>query len=231
MVDYIMTDRSVILVGGVKMPRIVDKEQKKKQIALLALDIFADHGFEGASVSQIAEAAGIGKGTVYEYFESKEDLAFAAIHAWMEEMEKGAEELLGSIDDPVERLRRYVDAAMEAFVGDPRTVRLSVAIFQMLIAGSWLDPRRNLIREMFAGMRKSLVSILLEGVSRGIFRPEVARAAETIAINLIAYLDGIGLHYLMSAREFDLREQVRFVLDRMLAGLAPAATDSEEGGS
>ena len=53
--------------------------------------------------------------------------------------------------------------------------------------------------------------ILLEGVSAGCFRPEIARDAEKIAIDLLAYLDGIFLHAMLSDPQFlDLKAQLAF---------------------
>lgn len=52
---------------------------KREQILVAACEIFGTKGFHSANISDIAEAAGIGKGTVYEYFKSKNDLFFEAI--------------------------------------------------------------------------------------------------------------------------------------------------------
>jgi hypothetical protein len=79
----------------------------------------------------------------------------------------------------------------------------------------------DLIREGFREFRKIITDILLEGVSKAIFRPEIAKDAEKIAINLAAYLDGIGLHYYMSKNYFDLKEQVDAYLEELLESLKP----------
>jgi len=202
------------------MPKIVDKERRRSQIALRAVDVFAEHGFETTSISQIAEAVGIGKGTVYEYFDSKEDLVTHAITAWVEQASRLAAGQLDGLDDPAERLRRFAELSMEAFISDERTVKVGIAIFQSLLSGG-VPAHHDLIREMFRGFRKTIIDILLDGVARGVFRPEVARDAERIAINLTAYLDGIGLHYYMSKDYIDLKEQVSFHIDHLLPSLAP----------
>ena len=69
---------------------------------------------------------------------------------------------------------------------------------------------------------------LLEGVSKGVFRPEIAKDAEKIAINLAAYLDGIALHHFMSKDFFDLKEQVDSYLEELLGSLK--MHHPEEGG-
>lgn len=53
-------------------------EDRKQQILEAAVGVFGRKGFDGANVSDIAEAAGMGKGTIYLYFQSKEEI-FRAI--------------------------------------------------------------------------------------------------------------------------------------------------------
>lgn len=56
------------------MPKIVRKNQKKRAIALASIELFAKDGFAKTSVDSIAKAADVGKGTVYLYFDSKEEI-------------------------------------------------------------------------------------------------------------------------------------------------------------
>jgi AcrR family transcriptional regulator len=200
-------------------PKLIDKEERKKQIALVALDLFAEKGFETTSISEVAKAAGIGKGTVYEYFSSKEELTLTAFMAWIEGMmEPGLEEMLLSVDDPEQRLRLLVQGMMEAFVSDERVIKLTVLMFQLILSNEALLQNEQ-VNKMFRGLRKLLSDILLEGIAQGVFRPESARDIKKITINLFAYLDGIGFHYFMSKNEFDLMEQVNFYLDRLMKDL------------
>lgn len=55
-------------------PKPVDKEEKKAFIANCALKVFRQKGFSETTVEEIAFEAGIGKGTVYEYYKSKEEI-------------------------------------------------------------------------------------------------------------------------------------------------------------
>jgi hypothetical protein len=70
------------------------------------------------------------------------------------------------------------------------------------------------------GMRRVVQGTLLEGVSKGVFRPEIARDAEKIAINLLAYIDGIYLHAMVSDKYFDLGRQIghhmEMLMDRLM---------------
>ena len=71
-----MTDRSV---KNNMSPRTSDqlqqlRETKKQQIMQAALKVFANRGFNGATINMIAKEAGIAKGLMYSYYESKEKL-------------------------------------------------------------------------------------------------------------------------------------------------------------
>lgn len=50
------------------------RKQKKELILESALELFAENGFHGTSISQIAKKAGISKGLIYNYFESKNEI-------------------------------------------------------------------------------------------------------------------------------------------------------------
>lgn len=61
------------------MAIIVDKEQKRKDIAIACTDLLLDKGLKNLRISDIATTAGIGKGTVYDYFANKEAVVFEII--------------------------------------------------------------------------------------------------------------------------------------------------------
>lgn len=197
-------------------PKLIDKEQRKREIALVALDLFAEKGLDATSISEVAKLAGIGKGTVYEYFSSKEELILTAFLAWIDEM-MGSEmaEMLVSIEDAEERFRCAVQAMIEPFKADDRMVKITLLLFQvMLKENSLLQAEQT--QQLFHVMRKMLSDLLLEGVAQGTFKPEIARDVEKITINLFAYLDGIAVHYFINRTDFDLMDQVNFYLDQLL---------------
>jgi AcrR family transcriptional regulator len=59
---------------------------KREDILEAALELFAERGFYGTPVPLIAERAGVGAGTIYRYFESKEGLVNALYQKWKQEM-------------------------------------------------------------------------------------------------------------------------------------------------
>ncbi|MBN2815197.1 MAG: TetR/AcrR family transcriptional regulator [Campylobacterales bacterium] len=67
------------------MAIVVDKEQKRKDIALACRDLFAVRGFTQVTISEIAKVAGVGKGTLYEYFKNKEEIVFELVELLLQE--------------------------------------------------------------------------------------------------------------------------------------------------
>jgi len=61
------------------MAIIVDKEKKRSDIACSCMNILLQYGIGNITISQIAKTAGVGKGTIYEYFENKKDIVFEII--------------------------------------------------------------------------------------------------------------------------------------------------------
>jgi AcrR family transcriptional regulator len=159
-----------------------------------------------------------GEGTIYEYFDTKADIFFAAVLEWTKRMEGQFTEQLVAVDDPIDRLRAFAELSVAIVEPiDPGVARLSIDVLRhTILQDGTLYKRRHLMKEVHTGMRRIVVQILLEGISRGIFRPDVARDAEKVAINLLAYLDGISLHSLISEGDFNLREQIEFSLENVL---------------
>ena len=200
-------------------PKIVDKEQRRLEIALAALEVFAREGFETTSISQIAKAIGIGKGTVYEYFPSKEALIGAAARAWVASLEAGISPHLDATLDPEAQLRSLFEATTRSFLEAPHLVRLFLEVLQVGLRNPALQSQLGGPREISRPVRDAIEAILRRGVEQGVFLPEVVARAPALAINMVAFVDGLGMHYIASPGFFDLHAQVDLYLEGVLSGL------------
>ena len=79
-------------------PKMIDREEKVKEIAAAALALFSQKGYPATSVGQIAQAAGIGKGTIYDYFNTKEEIFIASIMEWLTQFDI---RLTTQLEDPI----------------------------------------------------------------------------------------------------------------------------------
>ena len=75
-----------------------------------ALEVFAERGFHGASIDEIAQAAGISKALIYEHFPSKRDLHVSLLEREVQEIFRRLAESAATSDPGEVRLRAGVDA-------------------------------------------------------------------------------------------------------------------------
>lgn len=209
-------------------PKLVDKDQKIKEITHAAMTIFSQKGYAATSVEQIAETAGIGKGTIYEYFETKEDIFVAVILEWTSQEKNKLINQLEGIDDPIKQLLTYVENNYEVFdtKSSDRT-RLYIEIIQQtLMEGGVFFKRRYLVKEMLSEFLQVIIDILLDGISKGIFKAEIARDADKIAKNLMAFLDGVGLHIIALNQLHEYKAQIDYYLQQVIQSILKEPTDS-----
>ena len=76
-----------------------DKSKKRQLIMEAALQVFVEHGYEKTKIIDVARTAGIGKGTVYEYFESKEALFCCILEEYCEYYKEGVRKILSDLKD------------------------------------------------------------------------------------------------------------------------------------
>jgi len=69
------------------MAIVVDKDEKRRNIALSCKELLIERDIRDLTISQLTNRAGVGKGTIYEYFENKEDIVFEIITIFMSEYE------------------------------------------------------------------------------------------------------------------------------------------------
>lgn len=99
------------------------QEEKRELILEAALEVFSAHGFRGATIDQIAEAAGMSKPNLLYYFRRKEDvhqtLIARLLDTWLQPLRD-----LDDIGDPLTEIRSYIRRKLEMARDFPRESRL-----------------------------------------------------------------------------------------------------------
>lgn len=83
-------------------------ESKKKLILKVATEVFAEKGFNEATISQIAQKAKVAEGSIYDYFENKEDLLFSIPEERMENFLSGLYENLEGVEGALNKIRKLI---------------------------------------------------------------------------------------------------------------------------
>ncbi len=194
-------------------PKIVDKEQKRRSIIIAALKVFANKGYKATRTIDIAEAAGIGKGTIYEYFRSKEELIEAIFESLFIDYEQRLEELAKSSLAPIEAILtsfRQMMAEADEY-GDLVPVSFELWTSKDVSEKLGFDRRMS---EWFEKLANSYKEIIVKGQKTGEIDPEID--AEAISRMLVSAIDGIILHYCLfqPPKSFFQRQQQE--LERMV---------------
>jgi TetR/AcrR family transcriptional regulator len=108
--------------GTQKQTRI--QREKSADILRAALSVFGAHGFRGATVDMIAQAAGLSKPNLLYYFRSKEVIHTELLNSTLSEWLEPLENLNPAAENPVEEFWQYVEKKLELAKNHPRESRL-----------------------------------------------------------------------------------------------------------
>ncbi len=104
----------------------VPAAERCEQILSAAVQLFAEQGFRCTEVQQIADLAGLGKGTVYRFYPTKDELFQAAVDDVLQRLTARVDEAVRSVEDPLEHLRAGFKAYMAFFQAHPEAIELFV---------------------------------------------------------------------------------------------------------
>ncbi len=195
------------------------KEERPHEILSAALDEFVEHGYAATKLEDVAKRAGITKGTLYLYFESKDALFKAVVRETVVPILASAEALLddraAGADALLRRLVLEWWRALSAsnLAGLPKLVMSEASNFPEL-AQFWFDEVVQRGREVFA-------EVLRRGVDEGAFRAvEVDHAVRMILAPVL--MAAIWKHsFLACEREgFPVEQYLATSIDIYLRGIA-----------
>lgn len=149
-------------------------KEREKSILEAARQVFGNHGFYRTKIQDIADAAGIGKGTVYEYFASKQDLFCRMVrHSLVLYTQRVRERM--SDGDCLTRLRGYIDA-------NRRVVTKSGALIDMFLSNGSIGENEELRKQimvLFLDAKRELIAMVEEALVLGQHEGIIARGIET----------------------------------------------------
>lgn len=142
------------------------KEKKRAEILKAAARVFVEYGFDGAKMEDIAKAAGIGKGTVYEYFESKTGL-------FREMLRNSVEAYRETLAEHIARGRDIREKIVKCSQYSARFLSENLDMLEMAWQASTLmskETRAWLIEEKLSIFRL-IEDMVKDGVARAELRP------------------------------------------------------------
>ncbi len=138
---------------------------KSDAILDAAAVVFAEKGYDGARINELAKAAGVNKATLYYQIGDKEALYHAVLLRITSRFANEIEHQLEGLVDPVEQLRQFIDI----FADQTGNARYIAPIMLREIASGGLHLPDSAMSKM-EGVVAILAQIINRGVSQGIFR-------------------------------------------------------------
>lgn len=165
----------------------MNKVEIKKEIVLkVAQEIFAQYGLSKTTIDDIAKAAGVGKSSIYYYFENKEDIFRAVIETQVQKVQEQIKSAIDAVSDPKEKLKTFVLSRMKAF-------REVAHIYNHVFKDEYLKHYEYIqkLRKDYDQTENDLVTgILNEGIKSGVFKihdPSLASFVIMVGIRGLEY--------------------------------------------
>lgn len=148
------------------------RERKKRdtrhRILMAGLDAFTARGFENCTIDEIARAAGVGKGTVYNYFRTKQDLVVSFMVDMERQMQAEAATLAQARGSVAAILTRFIESQMALKAPHYPFVRLFLA--QLAGTATHAD---TWVGEASTALDPTLVQLFEKLRRRGLVRTDI----------------------------------------------------------
>ena len=188
------------------------REERRRQILDAALTVFSQKGFHAANVSDVAAEAGVSQGTIYWYFDSKDELFQAALLSSFIDLGEDVMAPLAECTSATEKLLALAQSMTDL-------AHVAEGLF-MLFLGYWASSDRReesaqIVVDLLRQYKDVVVAVIDEGVSSGEFKPV---DSESLVWAVLAAYDGLAA-YAMIIPDIDLKQVNRALVQTLLNGL------------
>ena len=194
--------------------RQAKKEARRQKILVAATAVFAQKGFDGASMDDIVQASGLSKGGLYWHFKSKDDMIAAILSQFFSQEMALLTDLVTAVGPASEKLSQLGQQVMTDVSQMADLLAISLEFYA-------LAARREAVRQELNGYfqqyRDSLASLIQAGIDAEEFSTAVS--APEAALNLLAQFEGLVLLWAIQGGSFDLERQVATAIALFNQGL------------
>ena len=157
----------------------------KERLLRVATRLFARHGFEGTSVQDIVDAAGVTKGAMYHYYGSKDDLLYEVYHQLLTMQMSHLTDIVKGSGTAAERLREAAIDVVESSLANLDDMIVFFRSLHMLP-----DDRQTQIRAERRAYHDVFRGLVEEGMVAGVFRTEVS--ADVVVHYFLSTVNQLG---------------------------------------
>jgi len=192
--------------------RIYKKAIRRESIIQAAIEIFSKKGFQAATISEIAQKAGVAEGSIYQYFKNKEDLFFSIPVEKTKEFRTQLELHLAGILGTFNKIRKFVWYFLYFFSVNPEYGRM--LMLDMRVSKSFVRT------DTYNFLKKSvshILEIIEEGQREGVIRKDID--IYILRHLVLGVLEHIVTRWLLKDEKYDLlahyQEVSQLIIDAM----------------
>ena len=196
---------------------IVNKIQKKEEIILAALEVFAEKGLSNSTIKEIADKAGIGKGTIYEYFKDKNEIIHSSFFYFQKLFEFDMENILLSEENGASKLKSLMISILSIIKSENKDyLDLMFDFWAEGIKGHEKGVMLAEMNKFYKSYRKLFEDVLREGIEDGSIRKDID-PFETSSI-IIGTMDGIMVQWILDKKIINLKKIEKNLINLILNG-------------
>jgi AcrR family transcriptional regulator len=164
---------------------------RREEIISAALKIFGNKGFAATRAEDIANQAGIGKGTIYLYFRSKEDIYVAAVQHAIDQINERIQVRLQVAEGIRQRIHVYVTVRLEFWLEQK-------SLYRLLLTLGREPQHRKQTNAVLRATTQNLIDLFEEGVAAGELNPQPFEALAWAVVDMVRganerRLDGVSI--------------------------------------
>lgn len=190
---------------------------RPEQLLEAARHVFAERGFAAATMQDVADAAGVAKGTVYLYFASKEELYVAALRQGLDDLLVRSHTAVDAAVGAAAKLRALLETRLRVLENDRDFFRIYVVELHRTRVRP--GPSHRSLEEPYRRAVDLLRRLLEEGIAAGEIRP--VRRAEATAAALLDLIRSQVAVRLAGQSQGTVEEDVDDLFTLIWRGIAP----------
>jgi AcrR family transcriptional regulator len=183
-------------------------------IAQAAKEVFAESGYQGATLEEIAQRAGMSKATIYIYYKNKDDLFLQVVEELVNSAMAITAQEATTARPPIEKLYAMVRSKMEFYEHERDFFRIYLNEKHGLEVAP-KDPHKRALREMYLQGIQTLAKVIQEGIDAEVLRPLDSRR---LAFFLQEMMNTVHVHRIQGKAKTSVDEDVELLLDLFLHG-------------
>jgi len=216
-----MTSQSLFREFDLETETVLTRKERERlarrdEILSAARKVFSERGFKNATLDEIAVAAEFGKGTLYNYFASKEDL-FVSVIVWgVQHFQQFVEDAVNTRVSPREKIEAYIDAAFEFFKTN-RHIFGVLVLERNNLARSLNDHLFNQVCAEEAGLLDYLSRLINDGIKKKVLKKfDPTKLAQA----LFGLIHSVFIHAVMQPTSYDLDGNIDVIKKVFFEGIA-----------